>query len=425
MALVYKPRIADVLLREKLESKGAVLIEGAKWCGKTSTAEQIAGSSVCMSEPGQIERNLQLAAVNPGLLLGGKTPRLIDEWQIAPQLWDAVRFEVDRRNTLGQFVLTGSSVPADMSRVLHSGTGRFSWLRMRPMTLWESGESTGEVSLADLFAGKSQVAGSSQLDIEQVAFAVCRGGWPASIFMKERAALEQAFDYVAAVEHRDISAADGTPRDASKVHRFMRAYARHQGTQANCSTLRADLAADEAGSVSEASITAYINALKKIFVIEDAEAWNPNLRSKTAIRTSDTRYFTDPSIAVAALGLGPADLMQDLPTFGLLFETLCIRDLRVFSQALHGSVCHYRDKSGLECDAVVHLRDGRFGLVEVKLGGDTLINEGVRTLRTLADRLDKSKMKEPSFLMILTATGKYAYRRSDGVCIVPVTCLKN
>ena len=401
------------------------MIEGAKWCGKTTTAQQLAKSVLYVSEPGQLERNLQLASINPSLLLGGRTPRLLDEWQLAPQLWDAVRFEVDRRGAPGQFVLTGSSVPADMSQVHHTGTGRFSWLRMRPMTLWESGESTGEVSLAALFDGETQVAGASELELGQVAFATCRGGWPAAIGMRERAALEQAFDYVAAVEHRDISAPDGTPREASKVHRFLRAYARHQGTQANYATLRADLIAGEAGAINEATIAAYINALKKIFVIEDAEAWNPNLRSKTAIRTSETRYFTDPSIATAALGLGPADLMQDLPTFGLMFETLCVRDLRVFAEALHGSLCHYRDKSGLECDAVVHLRDGRFGLIEVKLGGDTLISEGVKTLTALADKLDKTKMKEPAFLMILTATGKYAYRRPDGVCIVPITCLKD
>lgn len=425
MAYDYKPRIADKLLRERLEGKGAVLIEGAKWCGKTTTAEQISKSRLYMSDPGLLEHNLQLASINPSVLLSGKNPRLIDEWQLAPQLWDAVRFEVDHRRELGQFILTGSSVPADMSKVFHTGTGRFSWLRMRPMTLWESGESTGEVSLAALFDDDKKVEGISQLDIEQVAFATCRGGWPSSIFMKERAALEQAFDYVAAVEHRDVSMSDGIMRDSSKVHRFLRSYARHQGTQANYSTIRADIAADDDDTIGEATIASYIQALKKIFVIEDAEAWNPNLRSKTAIRTSDTRYFTDPSIATAVLGLGPDDLMKDLPTFGLLFETLCIRDLRVFAEAIHGNVYHYRDKSGLECDAVVHLRNGRYGLIEIKLGGEMLIHEGIKTLTALADKIDKSKMREPSFLMILTASGTYAYRRQDGICIVPITCLKD
>lgn len=421
----YKPRIADRLLAEKLEGKGAVLIEGAKWCGKTTTAEQIARSVHYMSEAGHIEHNIQLATINPKLLLSGDNPRLIDEWQLAPQLWDAIRFEVDHRGELGLFVLTGSSVPADMSKVFHSGTGRFSWLRMRPMSLWESGESTGEVSLLSLFDGETDIEGVSQSDLEQVAFATCRGGWPSSIFMKEKAALEQAFDYIAAVEHRDITMSDGIVRDPSKVHRFLRSLARHQGTQANYSTIKADLAANDGETLSEASIASYITALKRIFVVENAEAWNPNLRSKSAIRSSDTHYFTDPSIATAALGLGPLDLMKDLPTFGLMFEALCIRDLRIFSEAIHGNVYHYRDKTGLECDAVVHLRDGRYGLIEIKLGGDALINEGVRTLRSLSDKIDTSKMREPSFMMILSAADKYAYRRQDGIYIVPITCLKD
>ena len=425
MAYSYRSRIADKMLVERLSAKGAVLIEGAKWCGKTTTAEQVARSTHYMSEPGLIERNIQLASINPKLLLSGENPRLIDEWQMAPQLWDAIRFEVDHRRELGLFILTGSSVPADMSKVHHSGTGRFSWLRMRPMTLWESGESTGDVSLSGLFDDSKGVEGISRLELEQVAFATCRGGWPSSIFMNEGAALEQAFDYVAAIEHRDVGMADGITREPSRVHRFLRSYARHQGTQANLSTIKADMSAIEEDSMGEATIASYLNALKKIFVVEDVEAWNPNLRSKTAIRTSDTRYFTDPSIATAALGLGPLDLINDLPTFGLMFETLCIRDLRVFSEAIHGTIYHYRDKSGLECDAVVHLRDGRYGLVEIKLGGDVLIEEGVKTLSTLAGKIDTLKMRAPSFLMILTATGKYAYRRPDGICIVPITCLRD
>lgn len=425
MAKDYIPRIADKILSEKLEGKGAVLIEGAKWCGKTTTAEQVARSVHYMSEAGLIEQNIKLASVNPQLLLKGDNPRLIDEWQLAPQLWDAIRFEVDRRGELGLFMLTGSSVPADMSKVFHSGTGRFSWLRMRPMTLWESGESTGHVSLSSLFAAPAEVEGISNHDLYQVAFSICRGGWPASIFMKGRAALEQAFDYISAVEHRDISMSDGIVRDPSKVHRFLRSYARHQGTQANYSTIKVDLAINDVETLGESSIASYIAALKRIFVIEDVEAWNPNLRSKTAIRTADTRYFSDPSIATAALGLGPDDLMADLNTFGLMFETLCVRDLRVYSQAIHGDVYHYRDKAGLECDVVVHLRNGRYGLIEIKLGGEVLINEGVKTLKKLADKIDTTKMREPSFLMVLTATGKYAYRRPDGIYIVPITCLKD
>lgn len=425
MLTQYKPRIADRLLARKLAGKGAVLLEGAKWCGKTTTAEQIAKSILYMSEPGKMEQNKQLAVINPSLLLRGEKPRLIDEWQVAPQLWDSIRFEADHSQSLGQFILTGSCVPADMSAVVHSGTGRFGWLRMRPMSLWESGESTGEVSLKALFESESPIEGISNLDLERMAFVACRGGWPLSVDMEDEIALDQAFDYLAAVEKRDIQQADHVERDQASVHRLLRSYARHQGAQANYATIRADLVANEGDSLDENTIASYIKALKRIFVIEDVEAWNPYLRSKTAIRTSDTRYFTDPSIATAALGLGPADLIADLATFGLVFETLCMRDLRVFAEALNGAVYHYRDKNGLECDAVVHLRDGRYGLIEIKLGGDTLVEEGARTLNKLAGKIDTGKMKPPSFLMVLTANGPYAYRRADGIYVVPAGCLKD
>lgn len=421
----YKQRIADRLLVRKLAGKGAVLLEGAKWCGKTTTAEQIARSVLYMSESGKIEQNKQLATMNPGLLLRGDKPRLIDEWQVAPQLWDSIRFEADHSHELGLFILTGSCVPADMSSVVHSGTGRFGWLKMRPMSLWESGDSTGEVSLKDIFEGKKQIEGVSKLDLERVAFVTSRGGWPLAVDMEDDIALDQAFDYLIAVEQRDIQQADGVERDPARVHRLLRSYARHQGTQASYATMRADLADNEGDSLSEETIASYIKALKSIFVVEDVEAWNPNLRSKAAIRTSDTRYFTDPSIATAALGLGPDDLISDLNTFGLIFETLCMRDLRVFAEALNGSVYHYRDKNGLECDAVIHLRSGHYGLVEIKLGGDKLIEEGVQTLTSLAEKIDTTKMKKPSFLMVLTANGSYAYQRTDGVYVVPIGCLKD
>ncbi len=421
----YKQRIADRLLVRKLAGKGAVLLEGAKWCGKTTTAEQIARSVLYMSESGKIEQNKQLATMNPGLLLRGDKPRLIDEWQVAPQLWDSIRFEADHSHELGLFILTGSCVPADMSSVVHSGTGRFGWLKMRPMSLWESGDSTGEVSLKDIFEGKKQIEGVSKLDLERVAFVTCRGGWPLAVDMEDDIALDQAFDYLTAVEQRDIQQADGVERDPARVHRLLRSYARHQGTQASYATMRADLADNEGDSLSEETIASYIKALKSIFVVEDVEAWNPNLRSKAAIRTSDTRYFTDPSIATAALGLGPDDLISDLNTFGLIFETLCMRDLRVFAEALNGSVYHYRDKNGLECDAVIHLRSGHYGLVEIKLGGDKLIEEGVQTLTSLAEKIDTTKMKKSSFLMVLTANGSYAYQRTDGVYVVPIGCLKD
>lgn len=422
---IYRPRIADKILERKLKGKGAVLIEGAKWCGKTTTAEQQAKSILYMSEPGKVEQNIQLATLNPKLLLKGHNPRLIDEWQIAPQLWDSIRFESDHRHQFGLFILTGSSVPPDMSKILHSGTGRFAWLRMRPMALWESGESTGDVSLSSLFDGNHDIAGLSNLDLERMAFITCRGGWPSSVEMSDDIALDQAFDYIDAVEHRDIQRVDGVARDPGRVHRLLRSYARHQGGQVTNPTIRQDLIENEGESLDVDTIASYIKALKNIFVIEDVEAWNPNLRSKTAIRSSDTRYFTDPSIATAALGIGPNDLIADLNTFGLIFETLCIRDLRTYSEALNGGVYHYRDKNGLECDAVIHLRDGRYGLIEIKLGGDKLINEGATTLRELADKIDTTKMKKPSFMMVLTATGDYAFQREDDVLVVPIGCLKD
>lgn len=421
----YKHRIADKLLERKLAGKGAVLIEGPKWCGKTTTAEQHANSLLYMTESGKIEQHLQLARLNPALLLEGKKPRLIDEWQVAPSLWDSIRFKSDHSSSLGLFILTGSAVPADLSQVVHTGTGRIGWLRMRPMSLWESEDSTGEVSLEELFTTPALIKGTSDINLEKIAFLTCRGGWPLAVNMKSDIALDQAFDYVDAVEKRDVSLADGINRDPSRTHRLLRSYARHQGSQANYATIKADLQANESESFSEETIASYINALKKIFVIEDSEAWNPNLRSKSAIRTSDTRYFSDPSIATAALGLGPSDLINDLNTFGLIFETLCVRDLRVYAEALNGKVYHFRDKNGLECDAVIHLRNGSYGLVEIKIGGDNLIEEGAKTLKVLAGKIDLDRMKSPSFLMVLTAVGTYAYRREDGVYVVPVGCLKD
>ena len=421
----YRPRIADRILERKLKGKGAVLIEGAKWCGKTTTAEQQAKSILYMSESGKMEQNTQLASLNPKLLLRGENPRLIDEWQIAPQLWDSVRFEVDHRHQVGLFMLTGSSVPPDMSKIIHSGTGRFARLRMRTMSLWESGESSGEVSLSNIFDGKHDVLGVSNIDLERMAFITCRGGWPLAIDMEDEIALDQAFDYVDAVVNRDIQRVDSVARNPARVHKLLRAYARHQGAQVANTVIREDLICNEGKSLDIDTISSYILALRNIFVIEDVEAWNPNLRSKTAIRTSDTRYFTDPSIATAALGIGPNDLLQDLNTFGLIFETLCIRDLRTYAEVINGEIFHYRDKTGLECDAVIHLRDGRYGLVEIKLGGEKLIDEGVKTLKELSEKIDTTKMKKPSFLMVLTAVGNYAFRRDDGVLIVPIGCLKD
>lgn len=422
----YRKRVVDSLLADKLEAIGAVLIEGPKACGKTTTAEQQAKSFLYMEDPDIMVQNLQLAQTNIKRLLQGDTPRLIDEWQIAPQLWDAIRFEIDHRGEDGLFMLTGSAVPADDSKIHHTGTGRFAWLTMRPMTLWESGESTGDVSLAKLFENGETVDGKSHLSLEDVAFATCRGGWPRAMNKKsQKAALGQVKEYYEAITRSDISRVDGVSRDEQRAKRLMRSYARLQGSMAPIPTIIEDLKTNEPDVMSDETVVSYIKALRKIFVIEDMEAWNPNLRSKTAIRTSDNRYFVDPSFATAALGLGPNDMINDLNTFGLFFETLCVRDLRVYAEALDGKVYHYRDKSGLECDTVVHLRNGNYGLIEIKLGGESLIQEGVNALVDLKDKIDTTKMKKPSFLMVLTAVGQYAYKREDGVLVVPIGCLRD
>lgn len=423
----YKKRIADQILADKLEAMGAVLVEGPKYCGKTTLASQQAKSILFMADPDTKAQNLAMAETNIKRLLQGETPRLIDEWQLAPKFWDAVRNEVDMRDEDGQFMLTGSAVPPKRDEIFHSGTGRIAWLKLRTMSLWESGDSTGEVSLASLFKNSDFVDGRSMIDIDQLAFLTCRGGWPKATLKKnKKAALLQAKEYYEAVCRSDISRVDDVERDSELTKRLLRSYARNQGSQASAGTILADIKANESELLSENTIYSYIKALKKIFVIEDSLAWNPNLRSKAAIRTSDTKYFTDPSIATAALGLGPDDLINDLNTFGLFFETLCVRDLRVYADALNGTVYHYRDKSNLECDAVVHLENGSYGLIEIKLGGSSLVDEGVANLKTLADKLDTTKMKKPSFLMVLTGVGDYAYKRpGDGVLVVPIGCLKD
>lgn len=421
----YKPRVLDHILEKKLLGKGAVLIEGPKWCGKTTTAEQIANSVLYLADPTHRSENLHLVDIAPTILLEGDTPRLIDEWQIAPKLWDAVRFEVDHRNQEGQFILTGSAVPADSSQIEHTGTGRFAWLTMYPMSLFESGESNGTISLAHLFDTPSQIFARNSLTIQDLTYLICRGGWPRATFMNPEIALEQAYDYYEAIVHADISRVDGIQRNPERVKKLMRAYARHSGQQVSLATLRKDMLVNDTDRLDTETINSYISALKKIFVIEDSESWNPNLRSKAAIRSSDTRYFIDPSIAAASLGIGPNDLLNDLKTLGFLFETLCIRDLRVYASALNGKIYHYRDSYGLECDAVLRLRNGSYGLIEIKLGGDNLIEEGAKNLLKLADTIDTTQMKSPSFLMVLTGTGSYAYRREDGVYIVPIGCLKD
>lgn len=424
----YKNRIFDEILRDALDAKGAVLIEGAKWCGKTTTAEQAAKSVIYINDPKRREQYVMTAQTNPQRLLAGDNPRLIDEWQIAPELWDAIRFDVDHSDKDGKYILTGSAVPLDEAakkKIHHSGTGRFAWIRMRPMSLYESLESSGCVSFSDLFAGRRTLGDAMPHTLEEMAYLTCRGGWPRATGKSGKAALRQAFDYVDAIVNTDISRVDEVLRDPDLAMRIMTSLARLQGTQASVAAIRADLAPNaSAGGVHENTVYSYVGALKKIFVVEDMPAWCPNLRCKTPIRTTDTRYFTDPSIATAALGLGPGNLMDDLKTFGLLFETLVARDLRTYAAANDGRVSHYRDKSGLECDAVMHLRDGRYGLIEVKVGGTALIAEGRAKLHRLANEIDTKKMKNPSFRMIIVAEGDFAYDEPDGTLVCPIGCLK-
>lgn len=420
----YYQRVSDKVLLEHLESKGAVLIEGAKWCGKTTSAKHIAKSVIEMDRPDMTEQYQQMARINPSNLLEGEVPHLIDEWQIATNIWNAVRYEVDRRGEFGQFILTGSSVPAALDESMHTGTGRIVRMQMRPMSLFESKDSTGQVSLMDLF-NKKDISAVDNHSIDEIAFLICRGGWPAALNHSKKIALKQAFDYYDAVVNDDISRVDRVKRDSERTKRILKSYARNVATQASLETIRSDVISNDVATFDKEALYGYLNALKRIFVIEDSPAWNPNLRSKTAIRTSDTRYFVDPSIAVAALGLGPTDLVNNLELMGLIFENLCVRDLRIYADALDGSVYHYRDKTGLECDAVIHLRNGSYGLVEVKLGGDQSINEGAESLLKLTSKIDTEKMKKPAFLMVLCGVAPFAYKREDGVFVVPITCLKD
>ena len=426
----YKPRIADGLLAEKLSYMGAVLVRGAKWCGKTTTAKQIAKSSVLLADARRGVANRQLAQQRPDRLLRGVYPRLIDEWQEVPSLWDAVRASVDETGQRGMFVLTGSAVPPQVDEedarrlVRHTGTGRIARLTMRPMTIWESGESKGSVSFADLFDGRDVVGESSDLQLEDIAELICRGGWPGAMGLTGRAARGPAREYFEAICETDISRVDDTLRDPVRVRGVMKSLSRLQGTQSSAAAICGDVKANDVTSLTEDTVYSYLKALKKIFVTEDLEAWCPNLRCKTPVRTTDTRYFTDPSIAAAALGVSPGELLNDLPTFGLFFETLAIRDLRTYAEQLGGRLYHYHDKSGLECDAVLRLENGRYGLVEIKTGGEALVAKGEKSLKALAEKIDTVKMPNPSFMMILTADGDFTYRTDNGILVCPIGCIR-
>lgn len=418
----YKTRICDAILAKKLRTTGAVLITGPKWCGKTWTGLNAANSVLYMQDADKRASYLKLAQTSPSLLLRGEKPRLIDEWQMATVLWDAVRFAVDKEPSKGQYILTGSVVVDDDEEIEHSGTGRISRMRMRPMSLFESGESNGTVSLKDLFDGKTDIASESRLSIEDIAYAICRGGWPASLDMDRNDSLEVAANYLDSVVETDISSIDKSQKDPDRVRSIMRSLARNISTMTTDRTIIADVQANDI-SMSDKTLEVYLRALRKLFIIEDIKAWQPSLRSKTGIRTSDKRQFVDPSIAIASLGIGPDAIIEDFQYFGFLFESLCCRDLRIYSEGLKGNVRHYHDNNNLEADLIVALNDGRWAAVEVKLGSRE-IEEGAEHLKELASNIDTERFPAPSFLMILTG-GEYAYRRDDGVLVVPIGCLKD
>ena len=428
----YLKRISDTILQQRLEAMGAVLIVGPKWCGKTTTAEQHAKSVLRLQNPDEREQYLATAAVKPSMLLMGETPRLIDEWQDAPVLWDAVRTMVDKRMETGQFILTGSNA-VDESKIRHSGTGRISRMTMGTMSLWESGESNGKISLTDLFNRPDlDIDGiESPMNVEQLIFAACRGGWPAAINAKtDKNALAVVKDYVASVCESDVSRVDGVRRNPKLANLILRSYARNVSTLAKTSSLLDDVTASENISCSRTTFEDYVAALERLFVIQDVAAWCPAIRSKSAIRSGLKRGFCDPSIAVALLQQTPESMCTQLKTFGFVFEQMCIRDLKAYTNDFFSYVGYYHDRFGLESDMVVHLGDGRYALAECKLGSRE-INEGAGhliQLRNLIREHNASEpqaiIREPDLMMVLTG-GKMAYRREDGVCVIPLACLKD
>lgn len=420
----YIKRIVDTEIKEKLSIMGAVLIKGTKWCGKTTSSKQIAKSVLEMQNPDLQDNYIELANTKPSLLLEGDKPRLIDEWQLVPKLWNAVRYSVDNIGLPGQYILTGSATPKEDDS-LHSGVGRFAFITMKPMTLFESGDSNGRISFSDIVNGKRDIDGiKTELTYEKIAYALCRGGWPTSLKMDEAQSLQIAKNYIDVLCDSDISMVDGVKRNPSLARAILKSYARQVSTIDSNQSLYNDIKANYS-DVSERTIMDYLSVLKKLYIIEEIEAWNPNIRSKTAIRTSPKKSMIDPSLAVAVLGCSPKELMLDIKTYGLLFENLVNRDLSVYVNSIGGTLKHYRDRYGLECDNIIHFNDGRYALVETKLGG-TKIKEAEEHLINLKKLIKESgkKIPEPKFLMIITGTDM-AYTTENGILVVPIGCLKD
>lgn len=418
----YLPRLVDDVLLKKMKLYGAVCIRGCKWCGKSTTAKQHSKSFLELQNPVTLQNNMAIADTRPDLLLQGDKPRLIDEWQDVPVIWDAVRYDVDNSGLKGQYILTGSASPSE-SKPKHTGTGRIVNILMRPMSLYESKDSIGSVSLQELFDKKVDISGVSKLALEDIAFLCAKGGWPAGLEFSGEDSYAISRDYLESIINNEMKAFDDVERNPSRIRSVLRSIARNISTPANLSVIRKSITASDI-DVTEKTIAEYIKVLEEIYIIDDVEAWQPKLRSKTDIRTSKKRELVDPSLAVAALRAIDKDLLKDFNTFGLVFESLCIRDLKIYSQNIDGEVYYYRDKSGLECDAVVHLHNGKWGAIEIKLGSDKAIDEAAKNLLKFKDSVDISEMNEPSFLMVLTGT-EYAYTREDGVYVVPLGCLKN
>lgn len=421
----YLERVGDELLKRKLRSSAAVLIEGPKWCGKTSMGAQLAKSIIYIQDPDKRNMYRKMADTQPSLLLEGETPHMLDEWQTIPVLWDAVRFAADKRQKMNQFILTGSATPLDEdgnSDMEHTGTGRIARLRMRPMSLWESKESSGQVSLQALFEGIQEMGlFENPHTLQDIAYIMCRGGWPGSLSLDRDAALDVAVNLVDEIVNTDVNRVDGTEKNPDRVRAVLRSYARNISTMTTASTIMGDVRANDV-SITDKTLSNYLTALRRLFIIEDVKAWQPSLRSRTGIRTSDKRHFVDTSIATAILELNPKSVLEDFELFGFLFEDFCLRDIRVYTELLRGTVYHYHDNSNLEADLIIRLHDGRWAAIEVKTGSKE-IEEAAENLITLSNEVNTSKIGSPSFLMVLTA-GQYAYRRKDGVYVVPIGCLK-
>ena len=420
---MYYERLIEKEIERKLKSSGAVLVAGPKFCGKTTTCMKYQKSFVKLNT----KQAIAMARMNPGGVLDGETPRLIDEWQKAPDIWNQVKDDLDFHYEFGKYILTGSSTPADKTEVHHSGAGRITPVRMRPMSLWESKDSKGTVSLAELFKGGKPIPWdlNSDFSLSDVAHLICRGGWPISVLAPKEIAIEITKNYYNGLfVFEDCENERFRNKNPEIMKMIVRSYARHISTEAAVSTIIADVRQSNERTMDTKTYDDYNEALNDIFIIEDMPAWNPNIRSKTSIRSTPTRHFVDTSIACRALGAGPEDLLHDLESFGLFFEDMTVRDLRIYSDVLGGEVRHYRDNAGLECDAVIHLENGSWGAVEIKLGGDDLIEAGASSLKLLKAKIEeKSDEKSPSFLMVLTAVGG-AYQREDGVFVVPINLLK-